>query len=343
MIPQNQMVPMKVPLPPPAVALPPGAPPPNPSVIATFLSLDPASQQKFATINPQAYAQLYYAINQQQPQLQIQSQHQPQQQQYFPQQPQKNKKKTIKVSKPKDPISESDNFHSSDEELNIRSPHPTTPPRATPHPSLTKYLPIDFRNSLTDITPNDSYVLNIPPCQIREIELEACIINSTDVIEREPYIYLSIQEIPGDYQLIGGDCVFGKLLQEKTVNEFIFYRPENCRKTLRNPVNLDKLTVSFLNYDKSPISIGKLQVKDLSNGKTYCKLRTRGAHNLTTGDSVNISYRANNRITVEALAIIDILSQDVLITEPPVHPIVPEDKCAFERTQIKCSLTFRVS
>jgi hypothetical protein len=192
-------------------------------------------------------------------------------------------------------------------------------------------------------------VLGVPSRQIREIELEACIINRIELLEREPYIYLSILEIPGDYQLIGeGNTVvpvFGKLVQEKTVNEFIFYRPENCRKILHSPIDIDKLTVSFLNYDQTPISLSKINVKDLnvSNGKTYCKMHTRGPHNLISGDSINVSYRAHNRITVESLSIIDVPNNDTIITEPPVNDIVPEDRCSFDRVQIKCSLTFRIS
>lgn len=264
----------------------------------------------------------------------------------------------MKSQRVPDPISESDNFHSSDEELNVRPDKQLVHISAQEHQAHQshhqptkhkhqhqqyKHIPIDFRNNLIDVNEH-FYTLIVPPCQINEIELESCIINRTELLEREPYIYISIKEIPGDHQLIG-DCkmTFGKLVQEKITNEFIFYRTENCRKVLRTPMDINNLTISFLNYDQSPISIGKLNVKELSNGKNYCKFRTRGAHYLNSGDSVNISYRTNNRITVDSLIIIDIPNEDTIITEPSVYPIVPEDKCTFERTQIKCSLSLKVS
>jgi hypothetical protein len=326
-------------LPPPTVVAPPG-PPPHPSVISTFLALDASAQQRFSIANPLAYAQLYYAINGTPAPAPVSFQQ--------PQQPQTTedvfRKKTIvskkskskssasaSLSKSREPISESDNFHSSDEELNKP---------IKPISNITR-LPVDFRNSLQNITEDGSYVLNIPQQQIREIELESCIINRTNELEREPYIYISIKEFPGDYQI----PVFGKLIQEKTVNEFIFYKPDNCRKTFRKPITIDKLTVSFLNYDQTPISLGKINIRDLSNGKTYCKLRTIGSHHLTTGDSINISYKSksHNRITVESLVIIDVLNQETIITERPVREIKPEDNCLFDRLQLKCSLTFRIS
>ena len=340
---------MKQILSPPTVKLPPGTPPPNNTVISTFLSLDAATQQRFATMNPTAYAQLYVAITGDATTVASTT-------------VAKQKKKHVKSQRVPDPISESDNFHSSDEELNVRpdkqlvhisAPHHNQHQSHPEHQSHQahqktkhqqyKHIPIDFRNNLIDVNEH-FYTLLVPPCQINEIELESCIINRTELLEREPYIYISIKEIPGDHQLIGDSkMTFGKLVQEKITNEFIFYRTENCRKVLSTPMDINNLTVSFLNYDQSPISIGKLNVKELSNGKNYCKFRTKGAHYLNSGDSVNISYRANNRVTVDSLIIIDIPNEDTIITEPSVYPIVPEDKCTFERTQIKCSLSLKVS
>ncbi len=342
-------------LPSPTVSAPSG-PPPHPSVISTFLALDPVAQQRFSIANPLAYAQLYYAItgsgaqsvpSSPSPQIQTMSQIQT-----MPQMPltedifrkksmvHKKSKRATSVVKHHDPISESDNFHSSDEELNkpIKPDTIAYPLNAT---STATRLPVDFRNSLQNITEDGSYILNIPQQQIREIELESCIINRTNALEREPYIYISIKEFPGEYQI----PVFGKLIQEKTVNEFIFYQPDNCHKTFRKPITTDKLTVSFLNYDQTPISLGKINIRDLSNGKSYCKLRTIGSHHLTTGDSINISYKSksHNRITVESLVIIDVLNSETIITERPVRAIKPDDKCLFDRLQIKCSLTFRIS
>jgi hypothetical protein len=337
---------MRPQLPPPSVMIPQGSQAPHPSVVATFMALDPSAQQRFAAANPVAYAQIYNALPVSAAPLHVTSQ-----QQQAPVVLEKKKYlKPTKTVRVREPISESDNFHSSDEELNVKPQikviEKESPPPSAPS-ALSHHLPIDFRNNLRQIT-DQGYVLSIPPRAIREIELESCIINRMDVLEREPYIYISILELPGDYQLIGeGNTiipVFGKLIQEKTMNEFIFYRPDHCKKVFRHPVSLNTLTVNFLNYEQQPISLSKINVRDLSRGKNYCKLRTSGPHSLSAGDSINVSYKAVNRVTVDSLLVLDIPEPDKIITEPPIRDIVAEDhRCSFDRIPIKCSLTFRIS
>ena len=142
----------------------------------------------------------------------------------------------------------------------------------------------------------------------------------------------------------GTESVFGKLIPEKTVNEFIFYKPENCRKSFTKPVNLEKITISFLQYDQTDISLSKLDIRNLSQSSTggYYKLNTRGSHYLTTGDLVSITYKQPNRTTVETITVLDTPSPDVLILEVPIKDLKTEDRCTFEKVQLKCSLTFKI-
>jgi hypothetical protein len=348
--------------------------PPHPTVLAMFLSLTPEAQQRFSIANPMAYAQLCIAAQQQ---FQLQSAAQQPQSALTalnaltaPSTAQDNnptedisKKKRSKRVKDKDhkdkdkdkakeqkPVkpaySESDNFHSSDEELNVK-PKPINTPHSSSNSSKSYIrLPLDFRNNLCEINDN-GYSLRWPRQyrSVRSIELVDCTINRSPVLDKEPYIYISIQEIPGDFILTGGtESVFGKLIPEKTVNEFIFYKPENCRKSFTKPVNLDKITISFLQYDQTDISLSKLDIRNLSQSSTggYYKLNTRGSHYLTTGDLVSIMYKQPNRTTVETITVLDTPAPDVLILEVPIKDLKTEDRCTFEKVQLKCSLTFKI-
>jgi hypothetical protein len=361
--------------------------PPHPTVLAMFLSLTPEAQQRFSMANPMAYAQLCIAAQQQ---FQLQSQSQSQSQtlstaqqlkvnvpmspppalEHIPTEDTGHKKRSKRVKdkdnkdkdkakshaqkehKPVKPAySESDNFHSSDEELNVKSKpivHAHSRNETSNSSNSKSYirLPLDFRNNLCEITDN-GYSLRWPRQyrSVRSIELVDCTINRSPVLDKEPYIYISIQEIPGDFILTGGtESVFGKLIPEKTVNEFIFYKPENCRKSFTKPVNLDKITISFLQYDQTNISLSKLDIRNLSQSSTggYYKLNTRGSHYLTTGDLVSITYKQPNRTTVETITVLDTPSPDVLILEVPIKDLKTEDRCTFEKVQLKCSLTFKI-
>ena len=302
---------------------------PHPTVLATFLSLDPIAQKKFAMANPVAFAQLSAAAKSIAPDTSDVEEDPPVRV--------KSKTKMTKHRPSKHHVqSESDNMHSSDEELNIKV---TTPVKET-------FLQIDFRNNIRDVTVNGVCVLSIPPMKIQSIELVTCILNRSPLLDKEPYIYISIDEIPGEYKVMGESnkitSVFGKLTPEKTVNEFIFYTTENCKKTFSQPLNLDQLTVTFLQYDHTAISLGKISVRDLSTAKSYYRLNTRGAHYMSSGDSINITRKGVNRIMVESVMVIETPTPDTIITECPSTEIGPDDRCTFEKCQIKCSLTFKI-
>jgi hypothetical protein len=329
------------PISPPSPSPSPAAP--HPSVLAMFLSLSSDAQQRFALANPVAYAQLCVAAQQQfqfqepptaESQIQVQV---------------KTKKKSKKVNAPARVLSDSDNnFHSSDEELNIKEPSHASHASHSSHVAQANahHLPLDFRNNLCNIT-DQGYVLRWPRQyrNVCEIELIDCTMNRSPILDKEPYIYMSILEIPGEYALSGGrEEVFGKLIPEKTVNEFIFYKPEHCRKVFSKPIELENITVSFLQYDKTRILLSKLDIRNLSQGSggEYYKLNTRGQHYLTEGDNVSITYRESNRVTVEILPVMDAPTPDTVILESSSKGLKSDDRCSFEKVQLKCSLTFKV-
>ena len=214
------------------------------------------------------------------------------------------------------------------------------------------YLSLDFRSDLKSID-NNQYTLSFPTQHnVRYIELESCLVNCNAVLEREPCIYMVIKEIPGDYRVtMGNECmnVFGKLIQEKTINNFIVFKPENCCKKLKVPERLKNLTISFHKYDLTPIPLNKLLVRKWrpSNrtgqaSAPYVKVITKTPHHMSLGDRVNICMTSVDSATVDAVDVLDVPSDDCLILEDPINKMRSESSLQLEKTDLKCNLTFKI-
>jgi len=222
------------------------------------------------------------------------------------------------------------------------------------------YLSLDFRNDLIE-TNDDCYILGFPvQHNITCLELVSCLINCNPVLEREPYIYISLDNIKGDYQVTTGhrtNHVFGKLIQEKSVNEFIVYKPENCIKVFTrgsgssstpssarlDARNLDRLPIRFHRFDLSTIPLNKLSVDKLRRAKDYLKVTTKSAHYLGVGDRVNISCSQDDRISVDTVDVIKVLAPDIVALENPINSIGQGSGLQFEKVDVKCTLTFKLS
>lgn len=340
----------------------------HPAMISRFLGMKPNEKENLAKMNPTYYQQLLQASqNYQSNQPQVpQAQPQDFNQQHAPisgYQPSSNIQEIeSNVS------SDLENIHSSDEEL---EPEPVIKTKKAPtrkneiNPServlnvnhkntinqnvtLNKgsvFLSLDFRNDLVEIK-NDSYVLSFPTQHnVTGLELESCLINRNKILEREPYIYISISEIEGEYQVTAGhkiNSVFGKLIQEKTINEFIVYKPENCIKQFLRNTMVDKLSIKFLRYDLVPIQLNKIPVEKLRKSKECLKVTTRTPHYLSVGDRVNISCTDSDKISVDMVEIIKVLSSDMLILDNPINPITQGSGLQFDKVDLKCTLTFKI-
>lgn len=323
----------------------------HPAIVHKFLSMDPEAQNKFARNNPEMYAQIHSAIFKQQYQQQQQQIQQMQQYDYV----------EDEVSSRTDTVSESskssdtDNDHSSDSDmesskkrrkhrkrgkqrtLDLKQKHKVFYP-------LT-YLSLDFRSDIKEVS-NDRYLLGFPTQHnIKGVALESCLINRNALLEKEPCIYMSIKEIPGDYLItMGHKCVpmFGKLIQEKTVNGFIVYKPENCAKQFPKPQRLSKLTVSFLRYDLTPLPLNKINVKKIRQSTNYIKITSKTPHYLSIGDRVNICCSHSNGYTVDIVKVLDVINDHVVALEETVHPLSSGSNLQFEKVNLKCNLTFKL-
>ena len=346
------------------------------SMVKRFLSMTTQEKESLSQMNPSYYQQLlaasqtYNSIQthaqlNSQPFAQFNSQPQSQftpQSQFNPAQAKtQNFQQDFDVRS--DVSSDLENIHSSDEEvedvsvktkhinpkdrklkLNLSSVNKTNQNIVVNQGSV--FLSLDFRNDMVEIKNDISYLLKFPKQHnVTGLELESCLINRNKQLEREPYIYINISEIEGEYQVTAGHqihSVFGKLIQEKTINEFIVYKPENCIKNFLKQCSVDTLSVKFLKYDLSPIHLNKIQVDRVRKNKDYIKVTTRHPHYLAEGDYVNISSSGLDRISVDTVEILKVPSSETLILEPPTHEITSGNGLQFEKVNLKCTLTFKI-
>src|SRR3989344_2808708 len=214
--------------------------------------------------------------------------------------------------------------------------------------NITEYLSLDFRNDLREIDMNKYLLTFTDHHNVQSIELKSCLINQTSALENEPYIYVCIDEIDGDYSVASGKNrinVFGKLIQDKVVNGFIIYRPENCCKVFDGRKLLNHLTISFVQYGQQRLSLSRVDVRKISKSqsKNMLKISTNGSHYLSRNDKLNVSLHNPAQVTVMALDILDIPDNETIIVESPLsESILKGSSPALERIGIKCTMTFEI-
>ncbi len=341
----------------------------HPAMIARFLNMKPNEKETLSKMNPTYYQQLLKA-SQSQNQFPPQQDFQPQPQPVLQQNQFENYASINPVQEIESNVSSDlENIHSSEEDepptpvvvktkrstkrkneinpservLNVN--HKNTVNQNVTLNKGSVFLSLDFRNDLVEIK-NDTYVLSFPTQHnVTGLELESCLINRNKILEREPYIYISISEIEGEYQVTAGhkiNSVFGKLIQEKTINEFIVYKPENCIKNFLRNTMVDKLSIKFLRYDLAPIQLNRIPVEKLRKSKDCLKVTTKTPHYLSAGDRVNISCTDSDKISVDMVEILKVLSPDLLVLDNPINPITQGLGLQFDKVDLKCTLTFKI-
>ena len=212
-----------------------------------------------------------------------------------------------------------------------------------------EYLSLDFRENLQDIM-SDKYVLTFNQISnVEQLELESCIINQTANLEAEPYIYMVIDEVPGDHIVSGSKtrerrAVFGKLYLERTVNGFLHYRPEHCVKQFINHQlgSFKQFTISFLKYDQHRLPLNRLNVKGLSKSKTKIKLVTNTPHHTAVGDKISIYMSTPDELFVSNVDVLSVRDSTTIDCSVPGFELTKHPDLSFEKVGVKCTMTFKV-
>lgn len=337
-----------------------GAPNVHPAVISNFLSLSPAAQRNFAMMDPMQYHHIVGAIQR------MNMQYLGEKEDVTTVEPTKTDTESSHCSGD-DPSVESGSDHQTEDEDEDEKHKKRNKKNGKKHHKIeivtnkrrtqkrdyhqeprthvqAEYLSLDFRNDLREIDSNKYILAFTDQHNVSTIELESCLINQTDILQSEPYIYICIDEIDGDYMVSTGKNrvnVFGKLIQSKVVNGFIVYQPENCCKVFNSRKLLNQLSVSFVQYDQRKLSLTKLHVAKIGKSSDKLKIISKGPHYLSQNDKVNICTQDEGQITVNSLNILDTPDKNVIITSMPLNNNIKNP--TFERVGIKCTLTFKIT
>ncbi len=86
-------------------------------------------------------------------------------------------------------------------------------------------ISLDFRNDLKDL--KSPYQVKFPiNHELIRIKLQSCQIPATTNLGSEPYIYLQIEELEGDYLMPNGLKAFGKLILIGDRQGYLYYQPD---------------------------------------------------------------------------------------------------------------------
>jgi hypothetical protein len=327
-------------------------------IIQKFLSFTPDEKRRLSINNPDMYQKIISVLNTQQMPPQIQSVQPVQSVQSVQSVQPVQSVQSVQpvqsvqaVQPPPDFMTGSVEFpklyndtHSSDDDDTLSSQVEILKKKKK---NKTNFLSFDFRCDIKDIHKH-KYSLIMPTKYSKNIihlELESCIIHHIANLDKESYIYIKIEEFDGDY-VTSSRKVFGKLLMAKKTASFISYLPENCKKTFLTPVSLSYLTISFYNYDNTPILLHTLQLKSLVNDVGNTAITTTDQHFLSPGDRLTLNNNYGNKITSEILTVKEIADKFTCIVNSPVMPLDKNTSrldATLEKIDLKCTLTFKIT
>ena len=204
-------------------------------------------------------------------------------------------------------------------------------------------ITLDFRNNLVDINHKNEYTILTKLDKVNYLEIKSCIINTTYNILNEPYIYIVINNINGDYNPQYN--IFGKLILVNNISGNMYYVPDNCIKIFDNPEKLYKLTFSFLNFEFKPIKINNIPISKISKKENCITIYTKCEHYLTINDKINIIKMVDDEIITEQLNILEIHNNLQIITTIPNNInllIKNNNNTIIEKINIRASITLKV-
>ena len=344
--PPTLQMPMPQPMQPQAPLAQPQIEPAHPEVIKKFMTFTEKEKKRFAAAQPQLYAKIMQTmalfpvqtVQAVQPVQPISPPPLPQPVMTFPVLPPQPITSAPAITPQPEP-----------KPIIIHTPAPViAPPAPTPAPEKRVMVSVDFRTDIKDVHHN-KYAIRLPEKHtVNHVQIESCILPQTAQLESEPYIYIAISELGGDF-ISSGEPIFGKLIQEKTVNNFVIYHPENCKKALTVPKGVETLHVCFLTYDKQPIQLNRLSVSRIVSTKkgTLFKITCREPHYLNNNDKVTINTKITNKLLSEISTVRHIISPDTFVIDKPfglsgsIHTTLHDT--TIEKTNMKSTLTFKLT
>lgn len=181
---------------------------------------------------------------------------------------------------------------------------------------------------------------------ISKIELTSCFIPINDNLMNEPYIFVKIEEINGRCYTANHNKTFGKLLLNSNNNGYLHYIPDtqSCVQYFSQPITLDRLTISFLNYQGKLLDLKEILINKVTKIKDSDKLKfvTKYKHNLNDGEMITVNISISDK---EVESYESYVSE---VVDNNTFTIVNEfarlsKNITIQRHDINCSFKFKLS
>jgi|UniRef100_A0A6C0BJ26 hypothetical protein len=208
-------------------------------------------------------------------------------------------------------------------------------------------LTLDFRTDLEiNQTEKNRYALKfIKFGNLSKVELTSCLIPESDALAREPYLYLKIDELGGRCYMANHDCTFGKMILTENKNGYLYYQPDrgSCLQTFSQPVALQRLTISFLNYDGKTINLKEIVVDKYVKLKKQNKLKimTKFKHKLQKGNTLDLQVYFPENIEQYEIQVDEVVDEQTFIVDDTFEKL--SDKIVLLRHEVNCSFRFKLS
>ena len=206
--------------------------------------------------------------------------------------------------------------------------------------TLTIPLSIDFRNNLIDCNKCEYRVSFNKINNVKKITLESSIISQIYNLENEPYIYLCLNNIKGDYDN-NDHNIFGKLIVKKLVNGFIHYKPENCTKTFRHAESFNFLGIILLNHEYKRIFLNSIPISKIKKTQHHLIITSSTDHYLSINDKINIINTNIEEVIVYTMKILELKDKLTFVIDLPKIDLSGSPNIIIEKVDIKMTLSFK--
>lgn len=184
---------------------------------------------------------------------------------------------------------------------------------------------------------------------ISTVEIVSVIVSNNHNLD-EPYLFIDIKELDGRCLLANGKKTFGKIVllddysntaNKLNVTNTLRYVPEQCFQQFSEPICLDKLSISFCDYQGSAINIKEVKVIRLRKSKDTITVECGHQHFLKEKDKLEVHIIKEHSIISYDAYVETILDNTRFEIKNQFDDLT--SKIKIYKTNIVISITFKFS
>lgn len=206
---------------------------------------------------------------------------------------------------------------------------------------------IDFRKDLIDIE-DGVYCLKVPKMEkVVGISIKAFMIEQVDTVVKEPYVYIDLPDVDDgvkNLMLHNNKFVLGRMIQGDTIanGRLTRFSPENCSCGWIQPVSMNHIKVSIIDYSDTNIHMNSLPLRKIQTKNTKNLIfQTKSNHNVSPDENITIVQQQHDKnknmviTTAECTPVVDIPTKNSL----SVEQFDISKNISIEKNCLNCNLT----